>query len=433
VATSLNDPYAHSADSQPAPLPQENKMQQLFKLYLIALAGAAMNVLRGFHWNPGKGTLWVDPYWLMFYLNNYQDGFRMRALVGSVCRVLFPGGLPVLAVNIFSLLVLVSCLVVFFRALCRLAALPPSWRQSLMIFAVAASTVTAAFYETMGDMLHITLLLYCVTALLLMRYVRNDTVRLMALTCVVVICFLTHEASIFALAPAMPFILKARPRMRDFVVPALLFVGLLGVASHWGHEIVWNPSMHANLYPHGVQAASGWSTPTYANELATVGREYFGSHDAKVYFIGRCLRIVILVLVYLTMLAVLLPRRMAARAYLIMGCIQICSVPLWIVAIDWGRFLTYALVIAVVSCGLWQRELQDEPETAPRFVLRVRDAFASFAGVELFFFATVYLLLASSNFPAVHVDSMFVQDAQMYCLVIVFALFQWRRRMAATV
>jgi hypothetical protein len=429
LAISLNDPYAHSADSQTASLPQENQAQRLFKLYWIALAAAVMNVLRGFHWNPG-GTLWVDPYWLMFYLNNYPDGFRMRALVGSVCRVLFPGGLSVVTVNIFALLMLVSCLVLFFRALCTLAGNQASWRRSLMLFAIAASTVTAAFYETMGDLLHVALLLYCVTAFVLVRYVRNETVRLAALTCAVLLCFLTHEASIFALVPAMPFILKARPRLRDFVVPALLFVGLLLVASHWGHELIWHPSTHANLYPKGVQAAAPLSTPTYANELTVVHREYFGSHDAKVYFVGRCLRIVVLILVYLTALAVLLPTRIAARAYLIMGLIQICSVPLWIVAIDWGRFLTYGMVVAVVSCGLWQRELESVPAAVPQFVLRVRDAFASFAEVELFFFATVYVLLASSNFTAVHIDSMFVQDAQMYCIVIVFALFQWRRRTA---
>ena len=424
-------PYIDAADGpQTGSGLQVTAAKRVLTLYWIALAGAAMNMIRGFHWNPGRGTMWVDPYWVMFYLNNYPDGYRMRALVGSVCRVLFPGGVPVQAINIFGLVMLVLCVALFFRAVCRLAADQQSWRRSLMVFALAASTATAVFYETIGDMLHVAILFYCVTALVLTRFVRSNTVKLAVLTCAALVGFLAHEASMFMLIPAMPFVLKARPRVRDFAVPLVLYAGLLGLSQHWPHVVVQHPSMHANLYPQGVQAASAWSTPTYRNELTVEHREYFGSHEAKIYFLTRCLRIVMMALAYLTAVAVLLPRRIAARAYLVLGCILVCSAPLWAVAIDWGRFLTYGLVISMVSCGLWQRELDVEPAVTPRFVLRMRDAIASFAEVELFFFGTVYVLLASSNFPAVHIDSMFVTDAYMYCVVIGFALLQLRRRMA---
>jgi hypothetical protein len=187
--------------------------------YWIATAGALAGCFRNVHNNYATGTLWVDPYWISFYLTNFKDGYRRRALIGSLCRFLFPAGMNVVLINAVAVLVLLLCMAWFIRSVGRLSLREPTLRSSLFLFALSASAVTAVFAEVLGDTLQIAFLFFVFTMLLARRLQSPSLQRLLALGALT-LGFFIHEASIFFLAPALPFFLKERPKLREFALLA---------------------------------------------------------------------------------------------------------------------------------------------------------------------------------------------------------------------
>ena len=98
----------------------------------------------GLHNNIRGGSLLIDPYWVGFYAANYQDGFRRRALIGSLCRLISPHGISVVPINIIVMVSIVVLMVIAVRGFIRLEA-APSLRQSVFSFAFFFSIFTAIF------------------------------------------------------------------------------------------------------------------------------------------------------------------------------------------------------------------------------------------------------------------------------------------------
>jgi hypothetical protein len=107
----------------------------------------------------------------------------------------------------------------FIRSVGRLSLREPTLRSSLFLFALSASAVTAVFAEVLGDTLQIAFLFFVFTMLLARRLQSPSLQRLLALGALT-LGFFIHEASIFFLAPALPFFLKERPKLREFALLA---------------------------------------------------------------------------------------------------------------------------------------------------------------------------------------------------------------------
>jgi len=299
----------------------------------------------------------------------------------------------------------------------------------MFLFALSASVLTAAFYETLGDMLQLALVLFCLTALLSARWLRSESLRLVALLAVAVPCACIHEASIFFAVPALPFFLKPRPRLRDFALPACLYVALLALSLHWT-EIYLHPTYHANLLGHLTQPAAASSATTLHWELVSEYHFYFSSRDAVLYFLGRFPRILSLGFAYLVAVVVCLPRRMAERTLYAFVCIVLCSLPLWYIASDWGRFLSYALFLALVSSALWQNEMAVDGPSAPAPIRRLATQLEALSHVELLQFGVIFVLLTGPETFASHIEGMRLQDALGFCFLAFAALLAWITRRA---
>jgi hypothetical protein len=395
-------------------------------LYWLAVSGVVLNSLRSLYENRDEGTLFTDPYWVGFFIANYQDGFRRRALIGSICRQLFPGGINIWVINVWASLVLCVAFVLMVRALVRLSLEQNAPRGRLFLFALSASVLTSAFYETLGDMLQLSLVLFCLTAMLAARWLRQESVRRLPLLAVAVPCACIHESSIFLAIPALPFFLKARPRLRDVALPACLYVALLLLALHWT-DAQLHPTYHANLLRHMVQLASASSATALRWEPVSEYHFYFSSFDAFLYFLGRFPRILVLGFAYLFALVVCLPRRLAERTLQAMVCIVLSSLPLWCIAIDWGRFLSYALFLALVSTALWWKELVPDGPPAPAPFVRLAARLEALSKVELIRWGVLFVLLVGPECQDSHIDGINLQDALGFCVVAAAALLARRR------
>jgi hypothetical protein len=411
-------------------------------LYWAAAAGAALNALRSLRANPADGTLFTDPYWVGFYLSSYQDGFRRRALVGTLCRHLFPAGVPILAINASAFLILGAVFFLLLRSLCRLATQtetqPPTHpsepRSALWLFALSASILTAVFYETLGDLLQVTLVLFSAAMLLAQRCGLRHRLRLLIGMAAIAVCFFIHEASIFLLAPALPFFLKRRPRWRDFLLPASALAALLALSVYWSATNP-HPTNYALLLHHRVLAATIYTTPSLRDELRTEYRIYFSSSSAIVYFLWRLPRILAIVFATLLGLVLCLPSRAVQRTLYPLACILLASIPLWVIATDWGRFFTCALVLAVVATARWQTQpsaalaTQDDPSAVPSPVLRLAAWLHSLARIELLQFGALFLLFTAPDGLDAHIEGAGLPATQAFCLVAAIAWLSHRTQL----
>ena len=77
-------------------------------LAAIALVGCLSALLQSLNKATFKsGTFLLNGYWASFYSMSYSDGFRRRALIGSIIRALQPNGGSIVAVNILAGIVLI--------------------------------------------------------------------------------------------------------------------------------------------------------------------------------------------------------------------------------------------------------------------------------------------------------------------------------------
>jgi hypothetical protein len=390
---------------------------------LVALAGVVTAGFRGIMWGQ-PGTLIVDPFWVNFFLATYQDGFRRRALVGTLVRFVFPGSVDVWVINIFAAIVLVICLALFFYALTK--TLEEKRQARLWIFLLFASPFTAVFFEVLGDLLQVALVVFCLSMFAATRWIKSGALRVLVGLAAATIGFLAHEAALLFLLPALPFFLKQRPRLRDFVVPVLAMAALLGLSSHWGH-VHPTPTYAAITHPGGGRYyAPNDATPDFRGELAWEENHNFGSTEAKMFFAERCVSITLLALAIGIALVHTVRFAVFARVVQALLVILFFSSPLWYFAHDWGRFLAYAIFLSVTSTlavGV------DRDEGVPRPFYRISSALQRLCEVEILGYGFAFVLLTGAcgynHFDGVNFATL--RDFGLIAIVALMAQIAMRR------
>jgi len=350
--------------------------------------------IRSFHNNYQLGTLLVDPYWVNFYITSYQDGFRRRALIGTVCRLFFPHGMSVLVINGFAMFAALACVALLAYAFTRIAS-GRSYTARLWTFAFFASAFTGIFFEVLGDTLQMAFLIFCFSALFIARRTESSIVRLIVGLAALCIGFFIHEASIFLLAPCLPFYMKRRPVLYDFVAPFILFLGLFALSVHWSQVSV-HLTNHAILYPHRGELAQVPETPGFKALLQDEYHNDFTSIYRFLALIGRLARVVLLGVAGLIALSKCLSKPVLVLTLKPFLSVMLFSIPLWLVAHDWGRFLCYALFLAVVSSLVWHDHAGDtEAVESSHFGMKLADLLLRVGDLELIGFAILFVLLDS--------------------------------------
>jgi hypothetical protein len=305
-----------------------------------------MAALRGLHFEDlGSGFGLVDNYWVSFYLMSYADGFRRRALVGSLFRLIQPNGAHVLLINVITILVLVSLLAVLVRALMRVTS-NRSPISLCLIFAFCISSLVCVYFEVLGDMLQMCLVLVALVGSIALRQ-RSPTLPIAFGYGLLLMCFFIHEASIFFVAPCLPFLFHRWPRWQDFMLPAIAVVILLGVSVAWSN-VHASLTYRVILLRHTADPNLSVDTPPFRALLRDLYVVKFGGLRGEVKLASKIFRIGLVAFAGLVALANVIRWTGLRRLVFAFSTICIFSIPLWVIGEDWGRFLAYSLLLATL-------------------------------------------------------------------------------------
>ena len=361
----------------------------------VVTAALWMAAVRGLHFsNLRAGFGLMDGYWISFYLMNYSDGFRRRALMGSLFHLTQPGGVPVLLINLFAAVVLGALLAIFASSLVRVARRISPFGLCLG-FAFCVSTLVCVYFEVFGDMLQICLVLLALTALVAFRQ-HSIAVRNILGYSLLVLCFFLHEASIFFVAPCLPFLIRRWPQWQDFVLPAAATSALL-VFSMTLSDLHPHATSHLLILSH---ATVPFNLPIQTKPFRVLLREMyvvkFGGLQGGLRFAFKVVRLSLLALSGLVAMANLLPWSYLRRLVYAFAILSLFSVPLWVIAEDWGRFLAYNFLLAILVAS-WKNRYT--PDTSPADSVLPIDALASslrrFGGYSLVRLAALMILILS--------------------------------------
>lgn len=360
-------------------------------LGLIALFGAMASFFQGIHLDHLKhGTILIHPYYVGFYLASYQDGFRRRALVGSVLRLFFPRELNVVWLNVAALAVLCLLVTAALAAFLRLCGrVSPGGRA--LAFALCASPIIAVLVEIVGDTLQIAFLCFIAIVAVCGAYVKSPAARLLAGLLGLVLGFFIHEASIFFLAPCVPFLVRPWPRVREFIVPGLVAAGCFLLAMHWSN-LAPHLTYEVKLFHFAGPLAEEPATPGFKALLHLEHDLYFSSRGAEVSFGMKCIKTVTLVFATLAALANCLSTRHFKRAVYMLCLMALFSLPLYCIAHDWGRFFAYSTVLALMVTAFAGDE---GGATGGDRLESVAERFRAMAELEHMQLAVIFLLLTT--------------------------------------
>ena len=344
------------------------------------------------------GTLLIDPYWIGFYVTSYGDHYRRRALIGTLCRLVAPHGISVLAINIVAIVVLCSLIFLLIKAWQHLE-LDNTFRGRLFTFAFFAAPFIGLLWEVLGDTLQIAFLLFSAVLLLARDRIENRAILVALGAVLICLAFFIHEASIFFLAPVLPFFLQRKPQPRDFIIPTVLLGALVLLSAAWSH-VQPNLTYSAILFPQHGHFADPIETPDFKTLILLEKQEDFSSKRATIHFGIKILRIAALAFVGLIALVTAFSRSGFERFIATLACTGLYCLPLFVIAHDWGRFLCYAFMLAILAAAIpfSKIDLHEENNSmgwSSRAALRLR----AMSNSTLLQMATLFVLLEKPGLP----------------------------------
>ncbi len=353
--------------------------------WLLLFCGAFVSAaVRGFQTKSFQQThTLMNGYIASFYFLTYAGGGRRRALIGSLLAALHPGGLSLRALNLLALLILCSLLAFFLQAVLHAAA-NATLKQRLLYLALCAGVLISIQWEILGDLLQIDLLLFLLGALALRRLRLHDSLRLGLAILLFLLMALVHEAAIFLFPAFLPFVTGKRPTLRQLAFPVAFAVVLLGLSLHWGGT---PPSDTANAAPTAQAATPETNTPPFTVLLGEEGRHDFGSVRLFAAFGSRFLRILSLLYACLVVCATTLGSRAKGFLQTFLRALLI-SLPLWVIAHDWGRFVS-DLILLTFFCEFLLLQSPEQPvspalDRLNRFITQAQSFPFLLAGVAVF-------------------------------------------------
>lgn len=419
----------HAAQNKAPPAPSEARPSVADRRQLgwICFAGLASAGVRGLHINHRLGSLLLDPYWVGFYVTNFQDGFRRRALLGTIFRLISPGGLSVVWINLLAMLALAGLLILFLRSILRLASFA-NRPAGLLLFAFFASALCSIFFEVMGDTLQLALLASTTLALLSARWCERNWLRLALAVAGLVLAFFIHEASAFLLVPCLPFLVSRKLVRRDFLLPVFLLGVLSALSLHWS-SLDTHLTYHVLSVPRGLPLEGLATTPKVMDLLRHEDEVDFGSPVRIGFFLIRCCSIAALALAGLVALAGYFTAGMLRRFLAALITILVFSVPLWIIAHDWGRFLAYSFLLAAVAAST-RHDLAWL--TSQRWLKKCGDLLEHAADNSALQSAALLLLISSPYFQS-RIAGMHIRDFLSSLVIVCIGLSSWMTKVSVKV
>ena len=302
----------------------------------------------------------MDVYWLEAWLVEISRGLHPRGLLGAITHLIFNDSPNVLVLNAITVSISIGITAVLAVLLYRKST--TVWSR-LATGVLPMSPLCALFYEEIGDPLMVVFALFLLT-LAVIRRTSSKAVRIGASATFCLAALYIHEASVFLFVPAIA-LSNFAPQQVNFaallkcglIAAPLLILVLLDHAPRFS-----NPDYRAvNPLSGEVIARIEVPFPSYVQLAHEEADIYFGSRVKTVGFFLKFPRVWCIQLLGLVLVAGVIARGPAARRlwrnwiYL-----SICSAPLYVIAVDWGRFTTITFWLSVLI--MW---LPAEDEAAP--------------------------------------------------------------------
>jgi hypothetical membrane protein len=310
----------------------------------------------------------MDVYWLEAWLVEISHGLHARGLLGAITHLISKDSPNVLVLNAIALAISVGITAVLAVLLYRNST--TVWSR-LATGVLLLSPLCGLFYEEVGDPLMVVFALFLLT----LAIIRCTTSRPVQIAVCAIFCLAAlyiHEASVFLFVPAIALLNFAPQRVSiaALLKCALLAAPLLILVLLDHAPRLSNPDYQAvNPLTHEAIPRIEVPFPSYiqlAHEEADI---YFGSKLKTVGFFLKFPRVWCIQLLGLVLVAGSIARGPAARRlwrnwiYL-----SICSAPLYVIAVDWGRFTTITFWLSVLIMWL---HAEDEPAPLPNAFHRI--------------------------------------------------------------
>lgn len=301
--------------------------------------------------NLSKATGLIDMYWVNFYLLSYRDGYRRRALLGSITRTLSPAGAPLFWINILAFVVMFLIAFALCLQILRANQNRLSFAQGAIAFVLCGGGVTALLFETAGDPLQICVLV-AIAAFAAIGRCERLPLRLTVALAGCALCILIHEASIFLMAPSILLVALDRLRLPARLGALVLILAvMLGAVTHWG-TVQGNPTYAGVGFPaKRMIQPEPEPTPPFKTLLLEEEHERFKDRATIRFTFYMVLGLILTFAAGLILFASLLPENILLRQLYIFAVTIVVSAPLYVIAHDWGRFSTYTLFISLFAAA----------------------------------------------------------------------------------
>ncbi len=321
---------------------------------------------------------------------SYAHGLSRRGLLGEALRWLHLDNGNYLLIAVLGWLITLALFAVVASAVIRLVRPRESPTGAVLMVAVLLSPVTTGILmSTTADPIQLTLLLFLLLTLILLRPGRNALVVFAAFAVYGAVSILIHEATLFFVGPvlaAAAFLLRRsrldRVALAGYLLGALPLL-LFTITTTEHHAATAIAPMH--LGSTFVVARHPVHLETFSALLAEENAQHFHS-GLKGY--GLTLRNLVgalwLPTFFTVLLSFALPRATTGstirpgtgagrRWWPALLAVLLLSSPLWAIAHDWGRFTSYLfLTFLVVLSGEIRNDDADRlPRPLPPALLAV--------------------------------------------------------------
>ncbi len=312
--------------------------------FMTAFFLSLFNIFSATYCGPETGC--VAPYWANFWLISYTDGYERRAFFGQVVRFFFDGSISYIVMNAIALIIAICILLSTYLIYFLKTSNNRSWL--IVFFVLVSGPATTVFFEVLGDPLHIAFA--CVIAYILFAkklasvYLSGATALLTGLLVVLI-----HEASIFLFLPVIYLFYKLSVEKEPKYLPlaSIMILLTLGVVvllnaqnpTSTGMSLVTKTTVY--FPPKDI-------LPSFFTLLKSELLHYFGSAKGPFYLAYKIVGVFLWPVLVLQAIGHI---QKAKACFSIFVFLLLPSLPLYVIAADWGRFAIYTLCLSLIVYG----------------------------------------------------------------------------------
>lgn len=331
---------------------------RILTIGLFGLILFATNIYKSL--NCGQLSGCMDAYWTNFWLISFDDGYRRRALLGHLTGLFSGGLLDFRSLNAVGFLFATAAPALIFLKYFLVRTHHPNWYWVFLILVVGPTTTV--FFETAGDPLHVVFAL-CIFYAFVAKYISAGSSAIIA-GVLSILAIMIHEAALFIFLPTI-YLLHCFSHNK-LTSWTFLFAALVTVGGTFVLVLNNQPLIESRagllLKDSSVYHAPQDALPSYKVLLQREFDAYFGSLYDFLIMIRKTIGSFAFPILGLVLVTKFMKDENFIACFL---CLLLLSLPLLVIAHDWGRFLIYDFLLAMLISsemrrrdGLFRHKLQ---------------------------------------------------------------------------